>query len=199
MGDQYGESAQIAAFFNGHIGRFLDIGAFDGVMLSNTAPLRAAGWHGVLIEPSPAAFTLLQTNCPGMDLVNAPLVPNDIGSGLRLFQENASAGGVDMLSTLSAEHKAKLPKYPWRPMWTVGVTWGALLRQFPGPYDFVNLDVEGLNAEVLAAAPFYDVGARLWCVEMAPPERHQEIRDTLAGAGYASQITCGGNLLAWRD
>lgn len=44
-------------------GVFLDIGAHDGVSLSNTCYLeRELGWDGVAVEPNPAAFEKLRKN-----------------------------------------------------------------------------------------------------------------------------------------
>jgi hypothetical protein len=41
-------------------GDFLDVGAFDGKLFSNTLKLYERGWGGVLVEPSPKAFDGLQ-------------------------------------------------------------------------------------------------------------------------------------------
>jgi FkbM family methyltransferase len=41
------------------LGRFLDIGAFDGETFSNTCALLKSGWRGVMVEPGVAAFKQL--------------------------------------------------------------------------------------------------------------------------------------------
>jgi len=44
-------------------GTFIDIGAHDGIKLSNTYFFEAVrGWRGICIEPNPAAFAELATN-----------------------------------------------------------------------------------------------------------------------------------------
>jgi len=44
-------------------GVFFDVGAFDGVALSNTYALeRRYGWTGVAVEPSPSTYAMLQRN-----------------------------------------------------------------------------------------------------------------------------------------
>jgi hypothetical protein len=53
---QNNEQEIILNFFNGRIGRYLDIGAFDGVAASNTLALAELGWQGTVIEPSPWVF-----------------------------------------------------------------------------------------------------------------------------------------------
>ena len=42
---QHNEQEIILNFFNGRIGRYLDIGAFDCVDMSNTLALAELGWH----------------------------------------------------------------------------------------------------------------------------------------------------------
>lgn len=50
-------------YFNGKTsGLFIDIGAFDGVEISNTYALELLGWDGICIEPIPEIFSLLQKN-----------------------------------------------------------------------------------------------------------------------------------------
>ena len=43
-------------------GRFLDVGAFDGVKHSNTYHLWKSGWFGVYVEPSVRNFLALKNN-----------------------------------------------------------------------------------------------------------------------------------------
>ena len=42
--------------------RFVEVGAHDGVRVSNTVFLAEAGWHGVYIEPLPEAAALCRVN-----------------------------------------------------------------------------------------------------------------------------------------
>jgi hypothetical protein len=125
---QYGEHEAILRHFEGRDSaalRFLDVGAFDGVVNSNTRMLSDAGWGGVCVEPSPPAFCQLMRNYFGNGrvlLVNAALLGD--GAGLRPFDCN-SADGVtgDQVSTLSPEHRDKWHGYPFRRIWIPVVTW----------------------------------------------------------------------------
>jgi hypothetical protein len=40
----------------------VDVGANDGVTISNSLPFIDAGWRGILIEPAPAGFNKLNGN-----------------------------------------------------------------------------------------------------------------------------------------
>ena len=55
-------------------GFYLELGALDGEMFSNTAQLaRYAGWRGLLIEPNPTSFAKLALNRPESINVNAAI------------------------------------------------------------------------------------------------------------------------------
>ena len=63
---QNDEENVVKNYFNGKIGTFLDVGSNDGKTLSNTFALSLSGWRGVLVEPSPKAFSALRENYRGM-------------------------------------------------------------------------------------------------------------------------------------
>jgi len=50
------EQNYILEYFKDRRGTFIDIGANDGLTLSNTRALVELGWRGVFVEPSPMAF-----------------------------------------------------------------------------------------------------------------------------------------------
>jgi hypothetical protein len=70
---QNGEDGMIAAIFE-HLGiergTYLEMGAGDGMHISNTRLLRERGWHGVLIEGNPVDYANLASNCKGQHLIN---------------------------------------------------------------------------------------------------------------------------------
>lgn len=207
MASQYGEHTQILEHFAGRVGRFLDVGAFDGVTFSNTRCLAETGWSGVLVEPSPPAFCWLMKNYdgnPNVELINAAIVERvhaQDGEDVRLirFSVNTSdAYSADMLSTLMESHKAKFPRHPWRQIRIPALTWEELFRSLPGSYDFINIDVEGLNEELLNALPVGRNWPEMICIELDPAARQQAMSDRLTQYGLTFQRCFGGNLLAWR-
>ena len=51
---QNGEDRWLDTYFQGkREGYFVEVGAYDGVDLSNTYHFEQIGWHGVLVEPDP--------------------------------------------------------------------------------------------------------------------------------------------------
>lgn len=204
---QYGEGRFILEHFAGRTGRFLDVGSHDGVTFSNTRLLADAGWSGVCVEPSPASFTWLMRNYrhnPDVELVCAAVVPGGAdGDRLRTFYANTPDGfAADALSTLSGAARDKQEGHPFRRMWTSVMTWSELLFKLPGPYLFVNIDVEGINLEVLRALAMliHDgaVNVEMVAVELDPDDAEGEMRAWLKHAGMSRFERMGGNLLGYR-
>ncbi len=54
---------RILKFFNNKTnGFFVDIGAYDGIAISNTKLLEDIGWDGICIEPHPKVYERLVKN-----------------------------------------------------------------------------------------------------------------------------------------
>ncbi len=162
MYSQNKEELFITREFKDFQGRFLDIGAYDGKTFSNTLRLVELGWTGVCIEPDSHAFAGLmqvQKDNPQIELVHAAL-----GHTHELRRFYSSLG--DAISTTSEAHVEK-----WR---SVGhfqqihvatVTIMDIFRCFGNHYDFVNLDVESTNWQLLQELPLREMGTTVLCVE----------------------------------
>lgn len=194
---QYGEGLHIANHFAGRVGRFLDIGSYNGVALSNTWILSQLGWSGVCVEPSPEPFANLMVNYAGNDrvtLVNAALT---VESSKRLVPFFSTA---DALSSTELKHREKFAAYPFTKIFIPsGIGWKELLEvvdnDATGPFDFVNIDSEGTNAKLLAEMP---IRPEMVCVEYDPDaDGVNTVHKILDSWGYDwTQI--GGNVLGVR-
>lgn len=199
MSSQYGEHEFILNHFSGRKGRFLDIGAHDGKIFSNTWPLTEHGWTGVLVEPSPWVFPYLVKNYEGregFEFVNAPIA---VESGIVPWFD---CGG-DCYSTTEKPHKDKIEAGGVRfaKTWTGAIGTDDFFLQFWG-FDFVNIDVEGSNAVLLKALASWCTDnlkykPQMICVELDPIDEVKAI----ATAEYYNynQTVIGGNLLLWRS
>ncbi len=185
-------------------GRFLDIGAHDGHHLSNTWRLSELGWGGTLVEPSPAPFCNLMLNYkdrPNVNLVNVAIVPEQS----KLVKFSDSRG--DFVSTMSDKHLALWaadgrdgrPGVVFQTIHVFGMTFKDLLASFPGPYPFINIDVEGINFELfksLCEIGIRELGVDLLCVEYQ--ERIIDIESWAAVAGYERYHKTSENVLLQR-
>lgn len=208
MPSQYGEHLTILEYFE-KLGprreprKFLDVGAFDFKTFSNTLPLAEAGWAGTLVEPSPQAFCWLMVNShrfTGLNLVNAALAP--LPGGLGRFHANTRGDqtmAADAMSTFDPDHRWKFEKdgQPYREIWIPTIGWPELWM-VAGEVDFINIDVEGMNAQLLECLPFDKFKPKMVCIEIDPEEALPSMCGLLERNGLGKQERCGGNLLAWR-
>ena len=195
---QYGEHEFILEHFAGRVGRFLDVGAYDGWNLSNTRQLMELGWSGVCIEPSPFVFPHLAKNLlqfPLVSGVEAAIIPDTDGHSNGKIKFWAVE---DALSTTDPRHKAIIerhnPAIQYKETTVKALKWLQFLTQYPEPYDFINIDVEGMNWEVLRDGPL----AEMVCVEMDPADQIDRMKEHFNIFGLTNMREIGGNLLAWR-
>lgn len=169
----YGE-----AFNEMRNGYFVDIGAADGVYLSNTLLLeRRYGWHGICVEANPEVFERLRRRrrCTclnlcldqeegvvefAMDGLFGGIVSGDIGKTPGHVGERAGVA-VIRLKTLPLE--AVLDRH------------GA-----PKEIDYLSMDVEGAEERILRC---FDFGKYLFrCVTIERPT--EVLRDLFTRQGY---------------
>lgn len=160
---QNNEEHYILNHFDGNGGRFLCIGAFDGKTFSNTYALSLKGWEGICIEPSPTAFVaLMQTyeGNPNVRLVNAAISHKETG-----LVDFADSKG-DAISTTSASHEERWSKIiKYQHIYVNTITIREVLRVFGEHFDFISLDVEGTNLEILQTIPLDIINPSLICIE----------------------------------
>lgn len=172
---QNGEQSIILKYFGGFIGAALDIGANDGILLSNSRALVELGWSAVLVEPAAAAYRKLVLNNANaafsdrVTLVNAAITTQDgpidfYDSGTHLKQ-----GDTSLLSTTHPEEMAR-----WKKSGEVftkttvrGITFETLMQETGvWHHDFISIDAEGADYDILKQIDLTAVGCRLLCVEV---------------------------------
>jgi FkbM family methyltransferase len=92
---------------------FLQIGAYDGVSHDPfTAHIRLGGWHGILVEPQPAAFARLIANyadVSGLAFVNAAVASEPGSRPLYVIQDN-SGSHVESLGRIASFDRTHLER-----------------------------------------------------------------------------------------
>lgn len=178
------EEIIVQLFGDKSVGHFLDVGAYDGKTFSNTLRLAELGWSGVCVEPSPTVFPgLLKVHAdnPKVELVNAAVCAT---TG---FTEFFDSGG-DAVSTTQTAHKAKWEKgygSMFKKMIIYGITFGDLFRQFGFNFDFINLDVEGVSADMFMLLPLQQLErTRCLCIEHDGKMTEIQERASQFGFGY---------------
>ena len=148
------------------LGRLLDIGAFDGVNLSNSRALLEQGWTGVLVEPSPITFGQLIHNTEVMrdrvTLVNAAVTGKKEPLVITFYD---SMG--DAISGYDENHLVKWKKpQSWRPIVMQTIPVDTLISAVGTDFDFVSIDTEGTNWDLIQSMPWGDMPrVKIVCVE----------------------------------
>jgi len=160
--------------------RFLDIGAWTGMIFSNVYSLALNGWRGVCVEASPQCFVKLmgtyRTN------VHVSVVCAAVCKERGLTEFHATE---DALSSTSTQHRdvwANRYNVPFQSIYVCRVTIKDILHAFPGTFDFVSIDVEGGSWELLKSIDWALFGASLICVEH--DGARAEIRAAAARYGF---------------
>lgn len=151
----------------------VDIGANDGVTYSNSRGLMLLGWSGILIEPSPRAFDRLQA-LYGKDpyAVLHPIAISDRTQLITLHESNDIIGhnDVGLVSSISSEEMKRWSgATAFRDVQVQALTWEDFLKN-PATLkieqiDFLNIDAEGLDWEILKQIDLRKLNVGCWCIE----------------------------------
>jgi len=194
MYSQSKEQGVINSLF-GDTGRFLDVGAFDGKTFSNTLKLYERGWSGVLFEPSELAFAGLQRQYDGKSRVFLVKKAVTTEGGLVKFYDS----GGDAISSTSMNHKIRWEngyKCKFTETMAESITFGQLFNEYGTDFDFVNIDVEGENLELLRTFPFDVCHPMCMCLEY---DGHKaEMERMLAPHEYRTLYTSAENIVVYR-
>jgi len=157
---QAGEDEYLNAnyFKNKKNGKYIELGALDGVLYSNTKFFEdQLGWNGILIEPHPEKFKDLEMNRPNNILSNI-VVSNQTDELLfRYFVDNyAGVSGVE--NTLPMEHFQGFYMCVNEPQAYITLKPDSLTniikKSHIERFDLLSLDVEGHEYEVLLSWDF---------------------------------------------
>ncbi len=137
------ETRLIAAFFGGCQGYFVEVGANEPRERSQTWHLEQAGWTGVLIEPQPELAAQLRAHRTAKVFAVACSSPANAGKTLPLHVAGplSSLDRARMAPGASPEAVIDVPAR----------TLDSVLEEAGSPpgFDFLSIDVEGHEIEVL--------------------------------------------------
>lgn len=177
---EYGQDRWLAEqVFGGRRGGvFVEAGALDGILHSNTLYFeRECGWRGILIEPNPAWQPRLHDSRPLARIFECALAA---AAGTAAFEVSAVAGWSGLARHPHARRRGaerRLITVPTRSLASV------LDEAGVAAVDYLSLDIEGGETEVLAAFPFDRIPVAVIGVEDNDGD-NEALRLLLAGRGY---------------
>ena len=179
------EQQLVQAFFGGRKGFYVDVGANDPVLDSQSQHLEALGWTGLLVEPDPDCCELLRKTRTGTVVEMACSSPENAGKQLLLnragphstLEERPIALGAVVRSTVSVQCE----------------TLDTILRSHAAPhrFDLLSIDIEGHELVALSGFSFSVWRPQLVLIEdhVTHLQKHQLMRRS----GYQLLMRTGLN------
>lgn len=188
---QYGEDFLLWNFFDFKPqGFFVDIGAFDGIHLSNSYSFELAGWRGICVEPHPYYFDLCRQNRPNSICINKACGKEE-QDNVVLHVDNtglfSSLHGIGDQENIKGHFGLlKGVQFQVDSIKVDIVSLNSILEKFPPgrDIDFVSIDVEGAELDVFYGFDLGKYKPRVIVVETNASEAAREIDTYLQGAGY---------------
>jgi FkbM family methyltransferase len=164
---QCGQQEQILSFFRTlklDSGYFVDVGAFDGETYSNSLALELMGWDGICIEPLAANFAKLQgrRKC---ECVHAAI---GLDEGDREIHYPTNPDSPAWMAVANIEGNTSPIWCNCNLLWEKEKTSVRHLRSILGHVkscEFLTVDAEGMDLEVLLTFPFERLRPRLVVTE----------------------------------
>jgi FkbM family methyltransferase len=192
---QHGDDIVIRAIFhNLGIGTpsYLDLGAHHPERISNTKLFYDTGSRGINVEANPVLYKLFLKHRPqdinlnvgvGIKSGFQDFYMIDEESGRNSFVKEVAEGFVVDYPQFSITEVKELPIF----------TIDQILKHRLTP-DFLTIDIEGMDYEVLQSINYCLHPFKVICVEIQPYSE-EDIRSLMNGVGYDPIIRCGSNLI----
>jgi FkbM family methyltransferase len=158
--------------------KFLDIGAYDGVTLSNTRALFLAGWDGLLIEASPRNFIKLQKTYGADPRVKLVCAAMGTDRGWLPFGDT----GDEYAGSVSTSN-----------FFVPVVGWADLCGVSDGPWSVISIDAEGASTDIFLSMPIAAICPTVVCVEH--DGRAVEIANRGSEHGYETIYLDANNII----
>ena len=195
---QNNEQDVILDYFSSRVGRFLDIGAFDGITLSNTRALAELGWSGVAVEPSPYNLcSLIESVKEFSKRVSIwGCAVSDTGEPATL--KMTSVRDRLWATTISPDiPDSYIPDLIAVNLTVPTVRISDLLKE--GPFNFISIDAEWMDFKILKDSPRLLGGCELLCVEPSGLDQRKEMIAYLDNAlGFTVHYETNENIIAKR-
>jgi FkbM family methyltransferase len=194
---QNAEDVRLRRAFAGKLdGFYVDVGANHPVTLSVTKHFYDQGWSGLNCEPLPSHFRLLQAERPRD--INLNVGCSNRPGELTLYAASGNAAGISSFSEREvAVHRER--GFEFEAIKSQVVTLGSVLERHVGArtIDFMSVDVEGHEREVLEGANFERFRPRVLLIEATRPNTtqptHEDWEHIVLDSGYLFAVFDGLN------
>ena len=165
---QFGEEKKILELFDENFkGIYVDLGCFHPTRSNNTFKMYKKGWHGLNIDLNPLTIELFNYARP-LDINVCSAISNKKSTKKSYF-----LGDLDSKNTLDLRHKNWLSKHfniHESDFKIKNIKTNTLSRLFKKydfyKIDFMNIDIEGHELEVIKSINFKEFDIKVICVEI---------------------------------
>jgi FkbM family methyltransferase len=183
---QNGEDAVLVSFYEGkpnYRGFYVDIGAHHPVRFSNTQLFYERGWRGINIDATPGSMKAF--NESRKNDINIEVGASDISGNAEYFSfEESALNSFDRaLSEERIDHGWKLKEKIRVPVMPINDILEKYLPSNITHIDFITIDVEGLEFQILRSFDFHKYAPDYFLVEDLS-NSDKDIADQAQGAIY---------------
>lgn len=204
---QHGEDCILDQVFNNKkTGFFIEIGAFDGIYLSNSYSFEQEGWQGICVEANPEYFDLCQKNRPNSTCIYAVCLDKQSEEPITFHSEPAGLlSGIEANreDEISRRYKRNLALefQGFKEFKVPTTTVNEILKSnnYQGEIDFVSIDVEGSELKVLKGFDLNFYSPRVLIIEANNQEAELALDIYMKKRGYTKAIKFFCNVFYCRD
>jgi FkbM family methyltransferase len=187
---QWGQDEFVVSILNGkRNGYFVDIGAYDGITISNTYYLeKELDWKGLCVEANPHTYNMM-TECRNTECINIAVAPYEKEVEILL---NGWSSAINDSFTSS-----EILKQNFESVKVNAITINELFERYnvPSDFDYLTIDIEGGELEILSQLDFsrwrfkvltYEHNSHLVDHENYPElvKRREKMEELLYANGY---------------
>ena len=201
-GSQFGEEKFILNFFEKkYKGRFLDVGCFHPTRHNNTYAMYKRGWHGINIDLNPLTIELFIFARAKDININAAISDVEESKKLYFMDELNTQNTLEAnhLLFLKNEHNIKDEEISQREIKTKRLD--KILDNYNfNDIDFMNIDVEGHELNVLNSIDFFKYRIKFICIKMINHNDHkklinEKLNEVLLKNNYTLEKKIGFNFI----
>ena len=162
---QWGEDLEIQDFFKDtKVGKFIDVGCFHPFLFNNTFLLYRKGWQGINIDLNQVSIDLF--NIARSRDINICSAISEKGKTVKVYYD----GEFSSVNTLDIDFYKKSKEVYFKDLKTYEIEARSIqdiLKDNPAfsEIDFINIDVEGLDYEVLKQIDLKKFKTKLVAIE----------------------------------
>jgi FkbM family methyltransferase len=192
---QHGDDLVIRAIFHSlgiNCPSYLDLGAHHPENISNTKLFYDNGSRGINVEANPNLHKLFLESRPQDINLNVGV---GIKSGFQdFYMIDEESGRNSFIKEVAEGFVMNCPEFAITEVRQLPIFTVEQILHHRAIPDFLTIDIEGMDFEVLQSIDFRRYPFKVICVEIQPYSE-EDIRTLMHNVGYYSIIKCGRNLI----